>query len=172
MAMKFCSQCGHLLSHEMVSGRERQVCGNCRHIVFQNPLPVAVVIVTEGDRVLLVKRANKPLQGYWAPPSGYIEIDETVEDGAAREVREETGYDIKIERLIGVQSQPDAGVVFLIYKGIITGGSPDRDIIETLDVKLFSKDELPVQNFPHDLPELDRWFFKVSSELLGRFGTL
>ena len=84
--MKYCSQCGQQLITDFVAGRERPVCKACGHIVFRNPVPVAVVIATQGEKILLVQRANNPLQNYWAPPAGYIEIDETLEAGAIREV--------------------------------------------------------------------------------------
>src|SRR5512132_798215 len=64
---------------------------------------VDIVIFTlrEGDlQVLLVKRKNPPFQGRWAIPGGFVEVDESLEDAAARELREETGVEgMHIEQL-------------------------------------------------------------------------
>ena len=89
--MKYCTKCSKILINSFIDYRERLSCKSCGHIVYQNPIPVAVVIVVKDGEILLIKRANDPLAGYWAPPSGYIEINETLEEGAAREVLEETG---------------------------------------------------------------------------------
>ncbi|MFQ5611614.1 MAG: NUDIX domain-containing protein [Anaerolineae bacterium] len=167
--MNYCSQCGHALSTAFVGGRERPACDTCGHVVFRNPVPVAVVLARQGQKLLLVQRANAPLAGYWAPPAGYIEIDETLEEGAAREVREETGYEVEIERLLGVYSRPNAGVIFTVYEGRLTGGQPRRDEEETLDMGLFAPDALPRQTAPTGGPDLDAWFFEVVSDLLARF---
>lgn len=165
--MNYCSQCGQQLATDFVAGRERPVCRACGHIVFRNPVPVAVVIAVQDEKLLLVQRANSPLQGYWAPPAGYIEIDETLEAGAAREVREETGYEVEIEGLMAVYSRPNTGVIFVVYRGRIVGGHPQRDEEETLDMGLFAPNNLPQQAPPKDSPEIDQWFFEVMMELLA-----
>lgn len=50
------------------------MCQVCGYVVFRNPAPVAVVVATLADKILLVQRAKQPLEGYWAPPAGYVEI--------------------------------------------------------------------------------------------------
>jgi 8-oxo-dGTP diphosphatase len=60
-------------------------------------------VVTDGDRVLLA-RLSWPDAGLWTLPGGGVELDETVEEGAVREVREETGYDVVVEGLLGIRS--------------------------------------------------------------------
>lgn len=145
------------------------MCQACGHVVFRNPAPVAVVVATLADKILLVQRANQPLEGYWAPPAGYIEIDETVEAGAAREVREETGYEVAVEQLVGLHSRPNTGIIFAVYQGHIIGGRAQRDEVETLNLGLFARDELPRQSPPLEGIELDRWFFEIVSGLLAKF---
>lgn len=167
--MNFCPRCGRPLARKTVAGRERPVCPACGYIVFRNPVPVAVVVARQGERILLVRRANEPLRGYWAPPAGYIEIDETLEAGAAREVREETGYEVVIERLLDLHSRPNTGIVFAVYEGRIVGGRPRPDEDETLDLGLFAPAELPQQDPPAAGTEIDAWFFEVTAGLLARF---
>lgn len=66
-----------------------------------------MLIRNEQGEVLLIKRNNDPYKGYYALPGGFLEVDqETIEDCAVREAKEETGLDVEIERLIGIYSHP------------------------------------------------------------------
>ena len=64
--------------------------------------PIAGVAATifSGDSVLLVRRGNEPAKGKWGLPGGVIELGETVEEAVVREVKEETGIDVRPIRLI------------------------------------------------------------------------
>ncbi len=69
-------------------------------------LTVDVVIRFKGG-VVLVKRKNKPYQGKWALPGGFVNYCERVELAAVREAREETGLRIRLQKLLGVYSDPE-----------------------------------------------------------------
>jgi 8-oxo-dGTP diphosphatase len=69
-------------------------------------LAVDCVVFDKTGRLLLIRRANPPFKGRYALPGGFVEIGETVEQAALRELREETGVEGSILRLIGVYSNP------------------------------------------------------------------
>lgn len=71
------------------------------------PMPSCHALIIDGPQVLLVLRANPPLQGYWGLPGGRVELGETVEQALLREVREETGLEVSIERYLGYRDAID-----------------------------------------------------------------
>ena len=76
----------------------------------QTPALTVDVIIPgpeSGSRVVLIQRSNEPFAGSWALPGGFVEIGESVESAAEREVEEETGLTVKLVRLVGVYSRPD-----------------------------------------------------------------
>ena len=76
-----------------------------------SPRPVVAVgaVLVDGDRVLLVRRGNPPNQGLWSVPGGRLEPGESLREGVAREVREETGLDVQVGPLVEVVERIDAG---------------------------------------------------------------
>lgn len=70
---------------------------------YDTRLAAYAVIVDDRDQVLLALW-NEPTAPLWTLPGGGVELDETVEQGVVREVREETGYDVELDRLLGVQT--------------------------------------------------------------------
>jgi 8-oxo-dGTP diphosphatase len=69
-------------------------------------LTVDAVIIYEKDNIILIRRKNKPFQGEYALPGGFVDIGETVEAACIRETKEETNINIKIIKMIGVYSNP------------------------------------------------------------------
>jgi 8-oxo-dGTP diphosphatase len=101
----FCNFCGKKLGVNRLDAKERQVCENCKEIYYENPLPVASVILPNKDReTLLVKRGNEPFKDMWCFPIGFAETGESIEDAALRELKEETGITGKIVQLVDVSS--------------------------------------------------------------------
>lgn len=92
---KFCGSCG--AKHTVLDGH--QPCVACGETDWSNPIPVAVCIqpVANGTKtvgLLIAKRAIEPKRGTWCLIGGHIEDGESVEDGAARELSEETNTPI------------------------------------------------------------------------------
>lgn len=92
----FCTDCG-FPEPRPVSDREFR-CERCGFRHFITPIPAAVAIILDvQDRVLVIRRAHEPGFGMLGLPGGVIEADETGEEGAARETREETGLNLPPE---------------------------------------------------------------------------
>ncbi|MFJ1636231.1 NUDIX hydrolase [Streptomyces sp. NPDC086796] len=80
---------------------------------------VAGVVVREDGRVLTIKRADN---GTWEPPGGVLELSEAPEDGVRREVYEETGIKVQVDRLTGVYKNTARGIVALVFRCHAEGG--------------------------------------------------
>ena len=169
MPIKFCAQCGTELSIGIESGRERPMCPRCGYIVYRNPVPVALVLATRDDRLLLVHRRNAPLAGYWAPSAGYVEIDESLEEGAVREVKEETGFDVVIDGMPRVYSRANVGVMLVTFAARVVGGELAPQAQEVDEVRFFSRDELPHPPPPADGKPLDLWFYEIVEGIFQDF---
>ena len=72
--------------------RERLVCPDCGFINYENPKIVVGSVVGYDKKILLCRRDINPRRGFWTIPAGYLELNETVVDGARREAREEVRY--------------------------------------------------------------------------------
>ncbi len=169
MSIKFCAQCGTELTLRLESGRERPVCPKCGYIVYRNPAPVGLVVATRGGKLLLVHRANAPLAGYWAPPAGHSEIDESVEEGTARETKEETGLDVAVDRLMGLYSRANVGVTIAVFAGRVVGGEIAAEENEVHEVRFFARDELPRQPAPANGTPVDLWFYEIVEAIFKTF---
>jgi ADP-ribose pyrophosphatase YjhB (NUDIX family) len=74
---------------------------------------VAGIVIREDGMILTIQRRDN---GHWEPPGGVLELDETFEAGVRREVREETGVDVEVERLTGVYKNLPRGIVALVFR--------------------------------------------------------
>lgn len=86
----------------------------------RHSVSVAGAIIGDDGRVLLARRRDN---GHWEPPGGVLELAETVEDGLAREVAEETGLNVEIEALSGVYKNINRGIVALVFRCHVTTGT-------------------------------------------------
>ncbi len=133
-------------------------CGDagCGYVQYRDPKVATGVVATIEGRILLVRRNHDPALGRWSFPSGYVDAGEVVEAAAVREVREETGVEVRIDRLLGVYSAPGEDVIFVAYAGEVVGGEPAPGD-EAFEVALFDPDDLPALPFPHDGAIIEAW---------------
>ena len=90
MAYQYCPHCGRQLTVKSGGSGERLYCDHCRKIQYRNPTVGVAVVVVEGDRLLLVRRAGS-YADMWCIPCGHVERGEDVRQAARRELEEETG---------------------------------------------------------------------------------
>ena len=143
---KYCHFCGKNLTEKFVEGCLRLFCKQCNEPLYENPIPATCLVVVDNrNRVLLVKRSVEPKKGFWCLPGGFMELGETPEKSALRELKEETGLSGRINMLLGVSTNPSAqyhsvlmiGFLVKSYTGDLVAGD-DAD-----DVAIFYYDELP-----------------------------
>ncbi len=121
----FCQRCGHSMETVPVAGRLRSVCPECGYVLYQNPVPGVGVLVEMDDGVVMIRRGHSPHQGKWALPAGYVEADESLEEAAVRECKEETNLDIELVELFGVDSFPEGPIqsgIIIFYRARPVGG--------------------------------------------------
>jgi 8-oxo-dGTP diphosphatase len=156
MPAAFCRECGARLEPREAFGRTRSVCPNCGYVHFDDP-KVAVGVVVEMDGgIVLGKRNHDPKMGCWSFPSGFVDAGEVVEQAAVREVEEETGLQVRIDRLLGVYSTQGERVVFIAFAGSPVGGRLQAGE-ECIEVAVFQADQLPELAFPNDGAILAAW---------------
>jgi ADP-ribose pyrophosphatase YjhB (NUDIX family) len=141
--MQFCSKCGARVSlrtpHD--DNRERSICDACNTVHYQNPLIVVGCVPEQDGKILLCTRAIEPRYGYWTLPAGFMELGESLAEGAARETLEEACADVKIGHLFASVDVIGAGQVHLFFTATFDGDYAAGE--ESLEVALFSKDEIP-----------------------------
>lgn len=141
--MKHCSSCGALVQKRIPDGdnRERWVCSECHVVHYQNPKIVVGCVPERNGEILLCKRAIEPRKGFWTVPAGFMELGETLQQGAARETLEEACADVRIGRLFASVDVIDAGQVHLFFRAELLGGH--RAGAESLDTRMFSEKQVP-----------------------------
>ena len=143
-----------------VDERQREQCPACGFIAYRNPAPVAMAVIEHKRQLVLIRRRDPPLAGYWAPPAGYVETGESVPEAVIREAREECGLEIVLDELAGVYSQADVEVLIIAYRAHSGGGRLVAGD-DASEVALFPPGQLPAQPSPTTGSATDRWLHQV-----------
>jgi len=120
------------------------------------------------DRVLLCKRAIEPRLGKWTLPAGFMEMGETMAEGAARETREEAGADFEMGPFFSAISIPRVGQVHFFYLARLRSARFDPGS-ESLEARLFSEAEIPWDEIAF-LTVRDTLKAFLADRARGRFG--
>lgn len=103
----------------------------------KHSVSVAGIVIRDDGRVLVIKRDDN---GHWAP-GGVLELGESFEAGVQREVLEETGLEVAVERLTGVYKNLTHGIVALVYRCRPAGGEP-HSTEEAREIRWMTKEEV------------------------------
>ncbi len=143
--IRFCPQCGTVLSQQYHTGRMRPICPKCNWVYFPDPKVAVAVLIKQEGKILLVQRRYDPQQGHWTLPSGFVDAGEDPKLAAERECSEETGLHIQKLHLLDVlfsQEHPRGASILIIYTGEIQSGQlrPGDDATQA---EFFPIDNLP-----------------------------
>ena len=145
--INYCLKCGGKLSIKNDrENKSRPICNDCGWIYYKNPIPAsACLVVNSKNEILLIKRKFEPSSGKWALPSGYIEINQTPEQAAIAEMKEETNLDGEIDYFIDYftgDSPIYQKIISFGYKMNIIGGTLEAGD-DASEAKFVSYENLP-----------------------------
>ena len=144
--LEYCSNCGNKNERGHIDGNTRFHCVQCKAIHYENPKPTATLICPKGDSILLGRRAFNPGKGEWGLPGGFMELNETLEEAAQRELKEETNLDGKVTKILGTCSHYGSifGDILLIGLVVqIDDWSIMKEGDDIYDLQFFNLDNLP-----------------------------
>jgi ADP-ribose pyrophosphatase YjhB (NUDIX family) len=122
--------------------RPRLTCMDCGYIAYENPKVIVGAVCVWEDKFLMCRRAIEPRKGFWTFPAGFMELNETMADGAAREVWEEATAKVRVTGVLGIFEIPRISQVYVIHKAEMETPSFAAGP-ESEDVALLAWDEIP-----------------------------
>ena len=163
--MRYCSQCGGALNPAQDTSTGSR-CQGCGYVHYDTPRPLVLCAVFAGNRLLLMRRATPPYVGCWAPPGGFAEAGETLQQATAREVHEETGVRLDVASLVplAITSVAHMNQVYIMFRAHV-----DECALvpgpEAMEAGWFGEDDLPYHNFwlPDWIPGVRALFHSVRS---------
>ena len=144
--MKYCSNCGNQNTYRHIEGNKRFHCTKCKAIHYQNPKPTATLLCLKNNQILLGKRAFNPAKNKWGLIGGFMELNETLEDAARRELYEETQLNGNVIDIVGVCSHFNSVFGDILLIGLtmkIEKWDKLKPGDDVLEAKLFDIDNLP-----------------------------
>jgi ADP-ribose pyrophosphatase YjhB (NUDIX family) len=139
--LHYCPRCG---SPPTIDYPRSITCPTCGYAAFYNPKPVACALISTPDGLLLMRRGFEPRRGHWSMPGGFVDLGESVEDAAIREVEEELHLRVELSHLIGVYSSAQDRTVVVVYTATTTGTPTLTE--EALEVRAFAPTNIPWQD--------------------------
>lgn len=127
---------------------------------YKYPRPAVTadcVVITKEEvpKVLLIQRANEPYKDCWAFPGGFMEMNETTEQCAIRELKEETGLDVREMKQLGCYSEvdrdPRGRTITVAYLAFIDEPQEVQGFDDAAKAEWFPINDLPELAFDHDM---------------------
>jgi NAD+ diphosphatase len=153
---QFCGQCGSRA--EKRSDILARQCLTCGFTMFPRISPAVIVLVERGKKMLLA-RASRFKEKMYSVIAGFVEPGETLEETVTREIKEETGIDVKNIRYFGSQPWPFPDSLMIAFTARYAGGKIKIDGEEIVEAKWFAADQLP--NIPGKI--------SIARSLIDRF---
>jgi NAD+ diphosphatase len=143
-----CPRCGHQM--ERIENEWGKQCPACRYEHYPHLHPAVIVLVRDGDRVLLARKA------IWAPGryaliAGFVDNGECLEGAVRREVKEEVGVDVKNIQYVGSQNWPFPSQLMVGFVVDYAGGEIRVDTAELEDARWFPRNALPMRPSRHSI---------------------
>ncbi len=154
--MTYCARCGSSMVRRIPEqdNRERWVCPACNNIQYDNPRVIVSCLAYQDDRVVWVRRAEEPRRGYWVIPAGFLETDESLAQGAARELQEETQLQLVTDslELYTLGTLRYTNEVYIVFRGQLLNEeySPNHEVLE---VGLFNEQDAPWSELAYPVME-------------------
>jgi ADP-ribose pyrophosphatase YjhB (NUDIX family) len=143
--LKYCPDCGSSNLEFKIpedDNLKRHICSECGTIHYSNPNMVVGALCVRDNKVLMAKRNIHPRKGFWTLPAGFMENAETVQKGALRETKEETGSDAKINMPYTMFSLPHINQIHFFFLADLLDDN-FGPTTESIEVKLFDEADIP-----------------------------
>jgi NAD+ diphosphatase len=137
---RFCGTCGTATTFK--GGERARECPSCGHLSYPRISPAVIVAVVRDDKILLARARRFP-PGFYSVLAGYVEPGETLEECVARELREETGVEVKNLRYFASQPWPFPHSLMVAFTAEYAGGEIRIDESELVDAGWYAADALP-----------------------------
>jgi len=136
----YCPRCGE--KTERLAGEWGKRCPQCRYEHYPHLHPAVIVLVRDGDRCLLARKADWA-PGRYALVAGFVDNGESLEGAVIREVKEEVGLDVTDVRYVGSQNWPFPSQLMVGFVATYAGGDITVAPDELDDARWFPRGELP-----------------------------
>jgi len=161
--VNFCPRCGTALEIQARFGRPRPTCPACDWTYFPDPKVAVAVLVYDEEKILLVRRTNEPMRGYWTLPGGFVDAGEDPAHAAERECLEETGILVSTTHLLDViagQAHARGAHILIVYQAEKLSGTliPGDDADQA---RFFDPSNLPPLAFSSTQSILNAWREKL-----------
>ncbi len=139
--LKYCPACGSSLAVKERSGRERLICSDsqCDFTFWHNPVPVVGAILEYEGQVILTRNTWWP-EDWFGIVTGFLESNESPEEGVLREIKEETGLEGEIVSFMGNFSFPRKNELIIIFH--VKGFGTLKKGEELAEIKVVSPSKL------------------------------